>query len=234
MFITDSWTPSGTVRSRSFSPYMGVLWLTLVLAVAAIDWVSGSWAEYFIILTILWAMDWAYITIEVSVLFYTKIWVFASIFINSSWAIDVIWGANSWAVRRVWAIFSLIIGCSVFTRSCFFAPKRSFLGRTQDFFGWASMRATMGVRFSRAEHSIDIFSFGMANILTLATLMNISVVINCSITFDFPVLAFNWTSSWAHAVWSEIIRLFWYANIVFLAAIMSDVTFTKVLGIITH
>merc|ERR1719188_521831 len=91
----------------------------------------------------------------------------------------------------------------------------------------------MGIRFSRTENSIDIFSFGMANILTLATLVNITVVINCSVTFDFPVLAFNWTSSWAHTVWSEIIRLFWYANIVFFAAIMSDVTFTKVLGIIT-
>merc|ERR1719259_1183807 len=91
----------------------------------------------------------------------------------------------------------------------------------------------MRVRFSWAEYSISIFSFGVTDILSLASLMNISVVINGSITFDFPVLAFNWTSSWAHTVWSEIIRLFWYANIVFFAAIMSDVTFTKVLGIIT-
>jgi hypothetical protein len=99
MFIADSWAPSGTVRSRSFSPYMSVLWLTLVLAVATIDWVSGSWAEHFIIFTVLWAMDWAYITIEVSVLFNAKVGLLASILINSSWAIDVVWWADGWTIR---------------------------------------------------------------------------------------------------------------------------------------
>ena len=99
MFIADCWAPSGTVRSGGLSPYMGVLWLALVLAVATIDWVSGSWAEYFIILTILWAMDWAYITIEVSVLFNAKVGLLASILINSSWAIDVVWWADGWTIR---------------------------------------------------------------------------------------------------------------------------------------
>ena len=94
---------------------------------------------------------------------------------------------------------------------------------------WTPMR----IGFSWAVYSVGIFGFSVTNILSFASLVNISIVINCSVTLDFPVLAFNWASSWAHTVWSEIIRLLWYANIVFLAAIMSDVTFTKVLGIIT-
>jgi len=212
---------------------MSVFWLTFILTVATIDRIPSSRAENFIIFAVFWTMYRADIAIEISMLFYTKVRVLASFFINSSWAIDVVWWANGWAVRGIWAIFSLIIGCSVFARLCLFAPKRSFFGGTQDFFGWTSVRATMGIRLSRTKDSINIFSLGVANILTLATLVNITVVINCSVTFDFPVLAFNWTSSWAHTVWSEIIRLFWYANIVFFAAIMSDVTFTKVLGIIT-
>jgi len=78
----------------------------------------------------------------------------------------------------------------------------------------------MGVRFSWAEYSISIFSFGVTDILSLASLVNISVVINGSVTFDFPVLAFNGAGSWAHTVWGEIIRLFWYANIIFFATVM--------------
>jgi len=98
VFIADSWAPSGTVRSWSFSPYMLVLWLTFVLAVATVDWVSCSWTEDLIIFAVLRAMDWAHVTVEVSVLFYAKIGFLASIFINTTWAVDMIWWTNCWTV----------------------------------------------------------------------------------------------------------------------------------------
>ena len=94
MFKTDSWAPSGAVRSWSFSPLMSVLWFTCVFAVTAIDWVSCSRAENFVIFTVLWTMYWAYVTVEVSVFFYAKIGFLTSIFINSTWAVDMIWRTN--------------------------------------------------------------------------------------------------------------------------------------------
>ena len=98
MFETDSWTPSGAVRSWSFSPLVSVLWFTFVFAIATIDWVSCSRAENFVIFTVLWTMYWTYVTIEVSVLFNTKVGVLATIFINSSWTVYVIGWANGGAV----------------------------------------------------------------------------------------------------------------------------------------
>jgi len=94
---------------------------------------------------------------------------------------------------------------------------------------WAAMR----IRFSWAVYSIGVFGFSVANILSFASFVDISIVINGSVTLDFPVLAFNWASSWAHAVWSEIIGLFWYTNVVFFTTIMLDVSLAKVLGVIT-
>ena len=98
MFKTDSWAPSGAVRSWSFSPLMSVLWFTCVFAVTAIDWVSCSRAENFVIFTVFWTMYWTYVTIEVSVLFNTKVGVLATIFIDSSWTVYVIGWANGGAV----------------------------------------------------------------------------------------------------------------------------------------
>jgi len=77
---------------------MLVLWLTFVLAVATVDWVSCSWTEDLIIFAVLRAMDWAHVTVEVSVLFYAKIGFLASIFINTTWAVDMIWWTNCWTV----------------------------------------------------------------------------------------------------------------------------------------
>jgi len=94
---------------------------------------------------------------------------------------------------------------------------------------WTPMR----IGFSWAVYSVGIFGFSVANILSFASLVNISIVINCSVTLDFPVLAFNWASSWAHAVWSEIIGLFWYTDVVFFTAVMFDVSLAKVLSVIT-
>merc|ERR1712076_181307 len=92
----------------------------------------------------------------------------------------------------------------------------------------------MRIRLTWTEYSISIFSFCVTDILSLTSLVNISIVVNGSVAFDFPILAFNWTSSWAHAIRGEIIRLFWYADVVFFAPIMLKVSFTKVLGVIAN
>jgi len=212
---------------------VSVLWLAFVLAVATVDGVSCSWAEYFIIFTVFWTMYWAYVSIEISVFFNTKIWFLASIFINTAWAVDVVWWANGGTVRGIWAVFSLVISCSVFTGGGFFTSKRSFFCWAQYLFWWAGVWASMRIGLSWAVNSVGIFSFGMADILSLTSLVDIPIVINGTVAFDFPVSTFNGASSRTHTVWGKIIRLLWYANIVFFTAVMSDVSLTKVLGIIT-
>jgi hypothetical protein len=89
---------------------MFFLVLAFVFGVTTVDWTSCSRTKYLVVLTILWAMNWTYVSIEVPMFLYTLVWIFTASFrIYASWAIHVIWWANSRAIGRFWTPIILII-----------------------------------------------------------------------------------------------------------------------------
>jgi hypothetical protein len=80
--------------------------LACVLAKATVDWTSCSRTKYFIIFTILWAMNGAYVPIEIPMFLNTQLGPFTGTWLYTSWAIYMIWWAKSWAIGSFWTVFS--------------------------------------------------------------------------------------------------------------------------------
>ena len=68
-----------------------------------------------------------------------------------------------------------------------------------------------------------VFSFYVAHILSLATLVDSVGIVNRSVTKYFTILAFNWASSWAE--FSFVTGLSQDTHIFFLASVFINITF---------
>ena len=89
------------------------------------------------------------------------------------------------------------------------------------------MRSGVG----RTVYTDFVFSFYVAYILAFTSLIHGVGVVNCSVTKDFSILAFNWASSWAK--FSFIAGLSQNAYIFFLASVFINTSFTQMSGFCT-